>query len=166
MNAIAGPMPQDSKLARDAQALRAGLVVFAAYHLLLGAYMAFAPHSFFTNIGPFGARNDHYVRDLASFTAALGVGFVLALSRPSWRVPVLAVTTVQFALHSLNHLLDIGKAHPVWTGYFDFFTLLLSTGLLAWLWRAAVAQERMDSRGSFPEAPLPLPHPPRQRRAT
>ena len=49
---------------------------------------------------------------------------------------MLTVTTVQFALHSLNHLLDIGKAHPGWVGYFDFFALAAGTlqlAALTWL---------------------------------
>jgi hypothetical protein len=127
---------------RDAssEALRVGLVLFAVYHLGLAAFMAFAPHAFYKVIGPFEALNRHYIRDTATFTAALGFGFVVALRRPSWRVPVLGVTTVQFALHSLNHLIDAHKAHPEWTGWFDFGSLLASTLLLAWMLRAATRQ--------------------------
>jgi hypothetical protein len=125
-------------------ALRAGLVAFAIYHLALAGFMALAPHTFYTAIGPFGARNDHYVRDVASYSAALGVGFAVAVRHASWRVPVLALATVQFALHSLNHLLDIGDAHPAWNGYFDFFSLLGATLLLLWLLRLARAQRRLS----------------------
>jgi hypothetical protein len=119
------------------QALLAGLVAFAAYHLALACFMAFAPHAFYSDVGPFGALNVHYIRDTASFEGALAFGFLAATRRPAWRVPLLAVSTVQFALHSLNHLLDIGKAHPAWLGYFDFATLSCSTLLLAWMWLAA-----------------------------
>jgi hypothetical protein len=124
---------------RDAsgEALRAGLVLFAVYHLALAAFMAIAPHAFYKDIGPFEVLNRHYIRDTATFSAALGVGFLVALRRVSWRVPVLGVTSVQFALHSLNHLLDAHKAHPEWTGWFDFGSLLASTLLLAWMLRAA-----------------------------
>ncbi|MBA3808429.1 MAG: hypothetical protein H0X28_08555 [Solirubrobacterales bacterium] len=115
------------------QALIAGLGAFALYHFALAALMAVSPHAFFTSIGPFGTYNPHYIRDTATFNAALGIGFAVALRRSSWRVPVLAVTTAQFALHSLNHLLDIDRAHPVWTGYFDFFSLLAATLLLGGL---------------------------------
>ena len=112
--------------------------------------MAVAPHAFFTAIGPFGARNDHYVRDVATFNAALGVGLLVAVRRPSWRVPVLAITTVQFALHSVNHLVDIGRRPPGWVGYFDFFALAVGTLQLAWLlWLAA----RAHHRGARPEQP-------------
>lgn len=122
--------------------LQACLVLFAAYHLALAIVMAAAPHAFFTSLGPFGARNDHYVRDLATYNAALGVGFAIAVRRASWRIPVLGLTALQFALHSVNHLIDIGKAHPAWTGYFDFFSLALTTALLAWLLNIAVARAR------------------------
>jgi hypothetical protein len=114
---------------------------FAVYHLVLAVFMAAAPHTFYTAIGPFGPFNGHYVRDLATYNAAIAVALVVSLARPSWRVPLLALVTVQFALHSVNHLLDAGAAHPVWTGWLDFATLAASTLLLAWILRAAAAAE-------------------------
>jgi hypothetical protein len=127
-------------------ALKASLAVLAFYDIALAVFMAAAPHTFFSKVGPFGARNDHYIRDTATFSAAIGVGALIALRRRSWRVPVLAISTVQFALHSVNHLVDINNAHPQWNGYFDFFSLALATILLAWLLRIA----RADDRGGGP----------------
>ena len=123
-----------------AELLTAGVAVFAGYHLLLGGFMAIAPHAFFTVVGPFGTSNSHYIRDLATYTLAIGVALALALGRPSWRLPVLTLCTVQFALHTLNHLLDIGAAHPAWTGYFDFLSLAGGTGVLVWLLALASAE--------------------------
>jgi hypothetical protein len=117
-----------------------GLVAFAAIQLGLALFMAVSPHGFYTDVGPFGAFNAHYIRDVASFYGAIGVVLLAAVSRVSWRVPVLALTTIQYALHSVNHLLDIGGAHPAWTGYFDFFSLAAATVLLAWLWRTALLE--------------------------
>jgi hypothetical protein len=74
------------------------------------------------------------------------VGFLIAFQRRSWRVPVLVITLVQFALHSVNHLVDIGGAHPAWNGYFDFFSLAIATALLAWLLRLALAEARSSPR--------------------
>jgi hypothetical protein len=117
-----------------------GLIAFAVIQLGLAVFMAVSPHGFYTAIGPFGSFNGHYIRDVASFYGAIGVGLLLALRRISWRAPVLAITTIQYALHSVNHLIDIGKAHPTWTGYFDFASLAGATLLLAWLWRAAALE--------------------------
>jgi hypothetical protein len=119
-----------------------GLVAFAAIQLGLALLMAISPHTFYTAVGPFGTFNGHYIRDVASFYGAIGIGLLLAVRRASWRTPVLAITTIQYALHSVNHLIDIGKAHPVWNGYVDFFSLAGATVLLAWLWRAASFQAR------------------------
>lgn len=118
-----------------------GLGVFAVVQLGLALLMAVSPHEFYTAVGPFGAFNGHYIRDLATFYAATGVGLLLAIRRPSWRVPMLALMTIQYALHSVNHLIDIGNAHPAWNGYFDFFSLAVATGLLAWLWRIAALED-------------------------
>jgi hypothetical protein len=119
-----------------------GLAAFAAVQLGLALFMAVSPHGFYTDVGPFGAFNGHYVRDVATFYAAIGVGLLLAIRHVAWRVPVLAITTIQYALHSVNHLLDIDKAHPAWNGYFDFGSIGAATVLLAWLWRRAALEVR------------------------
>jgi hypothetical protein len=121
--------------------VRVGLAMFAVYNIALALFMAVSPHAFYTAVGPFGAFNGHYIRDVSTYNAALGLGFVIALRRPSWSVPMLAISTAQFAFHSVNHLVDIGKARPAWTGYFDFFSLAAATVLLAWLLRAALAEQ-------------------------
>ena len=133
--------PLVSRRAAPPGTLAVGVGVFGAYHLALALFMAVAPRSFFTNVGPFGVVNTHYIRDTATFNAAIGVALLVAVRRPSWRVPVLALTTLQFLLHSVNHLVDIGRAHPAWNGYFDFFSLATATLLLAWLLRAALVEE-------------------------
>lgn len=122
--------------------LMAGLVSFAALQIGLGAFMGFAPHAFYETVGPVGPANDHYVRDVATFYAAIGIGLAVAVRRPSWRAPMLAVSTIQFALHSANHLLDIGRAHPRFVGYIDFAAIAAATVQLALLWRVATPQRR------------------------
>ena len=124
-----------------------GLYAFAAVQLGLAIFMAVAPHRFYTAIGPFGARNDHYVRDVATYNAALGAALLVAVRRPSWRVPALAIMTLQFALHSVNHLVDIAAADPSWVGYLDFFALAAATLQLAALtWLAGAAAQLPRSR--------------------
>ena len=127
---------------RGGSLLTAGIATFAMYHLALAFFMATAPHAFYEAVGPFGPANDHYVRDIATYNAALAAGLGVATGRESWRVPVLTVTTLQFALHTVNHLVDIGNADPHWTGYFDFISLALATLLLALLLSAARARAR------------------------
>jgi hypothetical protein len=141
VDAMAAP-DRTTRVTRQPEMLSVGIGAFAAVHLALALLMAISPSEFYEAIGPFGVRNSHYIRDLATFYAAVGFALTVAVRRVSWRVPVLALTTVQFALHSLNHLFDIGKAHPAWNGYFDFFSLLAGTLLVAWLWRVAADEAR------------------------
>jgi hypothetical protein len=115
--------------------LRIGLIVFAAYHFAIAALMVFAPHTFFADIGPFGVQNDHYLRDTATFNVAFGAALAISVQRVSWRTPVLCCVALQFGLHAINHLADIGAAHPGWLGPADFISLALSTLLLMWLAR-------------------------------
>jgi hypothetical protein len=130
-----------------------GIAAFAVIHLALAVFMAAAPHAFYTDVGPFGALNEHYIRDVSTYEAAIGVALAIAVWRPSWRVPVLALTTLQFALHSINHLVDIGKAHPAWNGYFDFFSLAAGTLLLAWLSWVALTEAGAASKTSKGASP-------------
>jgi hypothetical protein len=127
---------------RRLEIVRAGLVLLGVYGIGLAIFMTVAPGTFHSAIGPFGSTNDHYLRDLATYTAALGVGALIAVRVPSWRIPVLAMTVIQFALHSVNHLVDIDKADPTWIGYFDFFALALATAQLLWLLALARSEER------------------------
>ena len=111
--------------------------VLAAYHLALGLLMVVAPKVFFDQIGPFGARNDHYIRDVATFYLAFGVGLALAVRRPSWRVPVVAVVALQYVFHVVNHLVDVSKADPglARAGRRDRARARTAV-LLLWVWRA------------------------------
>jgi hypothetical protein len=136
----AAALPREPSIPREPSVLTVGIRALAALQLLTGLFMAAAPHAFFKDIGPFGTINTHYIRDLATFYLADGFALAMAVRRVSWRVPALALSTVQFALHSLNHLLDIEKAHPAWNGYFDFFSLTVATLLLLWLWRKAAEE--------------------------
>ena len=73
--------------------------------------------------------------DLATWYLALGAAALIAVRRASWRVPVLALALIQYALHSLNHLIDIGESDPSWLGPANFASLVLTTVLLAWMLR-------------------------------
>jgi hypothetical protein len=117
--------------------LRILFAVLAAYHLALGLWMTASPGTFYDVVGPFGTRNDHYLRDVATFYLAFAAGLGIAVRRPSWRVPVVAVVALQYLFHVVNHVVDISKASPGWVGPADVISLALVAALLVWLWRAA-----------------------------
>ncbi len=106
----------------------------------LGVWQALSPGTFFDALADFGARNDHFLRDISTMYLALGVVLVVAINRPSWRVPVLAFAALQYGLHSINHLIDIGDADPGWIGPFDFVTLALTALALAFALRESSRQ--------------------------
>ena len=168
---VAGMAEQELSPGADA-VFEAGMIVLAVYNLGLAVFMTISPHTFFTSVGPFGELNGHYIRDFATYSAAMGVGFLVAIRRPSWRVPVLAIATVQFALHTVNHLLDASSAHPQWTGWFDFASLLAGTALIAWMWRTAARRERKAAgpgsprQGASTERPSLSPSPRAERSTT
>jgi UPF0716 family protein affecting phage T7 exclusion len=115
--------------------MRALLIVFASGQLVLGALLWLTPGFFYDEIGPYGVRNDHYMGDLATWHLALGAAALVAVRRTAWRVPVLALAFAQYALHSLNHLIDVGEADPEWLGPANAVALVLTALLLGWMLR-------------------------------
>ena len=132
--------------------LRTILLVAALYHLLLGAFMFFAPGAFYDTLGKFAPKNTHYIKDVSTFYVALGVVFYVSVRRRSWRTPVLVFSALEYGIHAINHLIDVGAASSDLTGWFDFFSLALITLLLAALasfaWRVH-PEEPADSGPRF-----------------
>jgi len=118
-------------------AARTWLRVLGAYHLALGALQALAPGTFFESFAGYGTRNDHYIRDVSTFYLALGGVLLLAAARPAWRGPVLFFAALQYVLHAVNHLVDIGESDPGWVGPFNFVAVLALAGVLGYLLHSA-----------------------------
>jgi hypothetical protein len=116
--------------------LRIVFLGVAVVHLALGVWLFFFPHSFYTTIGAFDAYNPHYERDTATFYFAFAAGAAVAARRPSWRVPVLAMTMIQYLTHTINHGIDVNHANNSWAGLVDLASLGLATvqfAALLWL---------------------------------
>jgi archaellum biogenesis protein FlaJ (TadC family) len=117
-------------------AVRPVLLVLGVSQIALALWMVADPASFFTHVGGFGARNDHYLRDVATFEMALGVVALIAVRRPTWQLPVLTFAALQFTLHALNHVRDAGKAVASTSGAFDAVSLgagAVLFAVLAWM---------------------------------
>ena len=120
------------------RALRAILLVIAAYHVIQGLLALLAPDTFFEQIGQYGIENSHYVGDVGAFVAAYGFAVALAVARPSWRAPLLWLGAFWYGLHALNHAFDTGEAKSDARGWTD--TLLIAFGAAASVWLARVSE--------------------------
>jgi hypothetical protein len=129
-------------------AMRLTLALAGVVNLALGLLALIAPGTFFDEIGRYGVENSHYVGDNGAFTAAAGLGLLLAVNRPSWRAPLLWVGVIWFGLHALNHLFDIDEARSDARGVFDTVALALVAALTAF-----VAREAERLREAAPPGP-------------
>jgi UPF0716 family protein affecting phage T7 exclusion len=116
--------------------MRALLALFAVLQVVIGALLWLTPGFFFDEIGPYAPRNDHYMADVGTWYLALGAAALIALRRDSWRIPVLGLAFIQYALHSVNHLIDVSEADPGWLGPANLVALVLTTLLLGWMLRS------------------------------
>jgi hypothetical protein len=123
--------------------MRLALGVLGLTQLLIGAWLAIDPDSFVDEIAPYGPADHHFLRDLASFQAGIGIALIAAVGRPAWRVPVLFAAFAMSALHTINHLFDIANTDPGWLGPANFVLVLLLTGAYAFLMQEA--GERRES---------------------
>jgi hypothetical protein len=122
------------------------LVVFGVYLVGIALFAVVAPGTFFDELGRFGPRNDHYIHDVAVFQGAVGLFLLLAARRPGWQTPALVVASLQFGLHAVSHLVDLGDADPEWVGILELIGLTLATAVLVWL--LARQQSPAPPRGS------------------
>jgi hypothetical protein len=117
--------------------LRQGIMVLGITQIAIGVWLAIGPESFVDSIADFGPADHHFLRDIATFQAGIGIALLVAAGRPSWRVPVLFTALVMNGLHTINHLFDIGGTDPGWQGPVNFVSLLLLTGAIAYLMQEA-----------------------------
>ncbi|WP_354701105.1 hypothetical protein DSM112329_01411 [Paraconexibacter sp. AEG42_29] len=103
---------------------RLALVSYGVMQLAQGLWMTIAPGSFFDALGPFGARNDHYIRDMATWSLAIGpVCLLAARGDAGVRAVVLLLAGLEAAIHTVNHIADADIADPLWVGVFDAVAL-------------------------------------------
>ena len=91
------------------RALPPVLIAFGVAQLVLGFLLWVTPGFFFEEIGPYGARNDHYMGDIATWQIALGVVALVARGRPSAHTGA-GVRAASVRAARRNHLIDIGEA--------------------------------------------------------
>lgn len=78
--------------------MRMALGILGLTQLAIGAWLAIDPDSFVDKIAPFGPSDHHFLRDIATFQAGVGIALLAAVGRPSWRVPMLFAALAQSAL--------------------------------------------------------------------
>ena len=119
--------------------MRLLVVAAGGLHLAAGLLMLLAPRTFYDEVGTFPPFNAHYLRDLATWYVAFGCALLVAARRPAWRLPLLALVVLQYALHVVNHVIDAGDPEPAWKGPVTAVVLAVIGAFLAWMGRRVPA---------------------------
>jgi hypothetical protein len=125
----------------DESRMRQALLILGLTQLLIGAWLLIDPDSFIDAIAPFGPADHHFLRDLGTFQAGIGIALLAAAGRPTWRAPILFAAFVGSALHTVNHLFDIGETDPGLLGPVNFIALVGLTATYLYLMREAATTE-------------------------
>ena len=92
------------------------LLLVAAGQLVPGVLATVAPGAFYDAIAGYAPENSHFIRDLGTWQIALGLLALVAWRRPALRVPALGILAVQYALHTVSHVIDVDATDPSWQG--------------------------------------------------
>ena len=109
------------------------LVVAGLAQILPGILAFVAPGGFYDALAGYPPENDHFIRDLGSWQIALGAAALFAARRPAWRTPMLAILALQYALHTVSHVVDVGDTDPAWQGPFALVVQLAGVAVLGGL---------------------------------
>ncbi|MCW5889790.1 MAG: hypothetical protein KIT14_04490 [bacterium] len=89
---------------------RWGLAIAAVANLANAAWMLVEPADWYARlpagVPDTGPLNVHFVRDIGSAFAMMGVALGWAAFRPALRAPFLALTALFYVLHALVHVTD------------------------------------------------------------
>jgi hypothetical protein len=101
----------------------------------IGGWLAVDPDS--SPAGAFPPLNEHLIHDSAAAFLAFGIGLLIAARLPAWRFPVLALAALWNGLHTVSHVVDVGRAETTAAGVGAVVKLAVLTVVLAALaWRA------------------------------
>ncbi len=85
---------------------RIGLIVCGTYYTVVGMLLFAAPRLFYEHIGRIGAFNEHYSRDVGSFTLPLGLALFWLARRPFKYRLFAWYAVVASAFHAASHFMD------------------------------------------------------------
>lgn len=85
---------------------RIGLLACGAYYTVIGVMLFAMPRFFYEHAGHIGAFNEHYSRDVGSFTLPLGLALFWLARRPFKHRLFASYAVVASAFHAVSHFMD------------------------------------------------------------
>ena len=125
--------PAPSSAATRTDLVTAVLLVVGVTQILTGVTALLFPGGFYDAIAGYPPENEHFIMDLGSWQIALGALAVYGARRPDWRVPLLGFLGLQYALHTIPHIIHVGDSDPSWQGPFGLATMAFGTLVLVGL---------------------------------
>jgi len=107
------------------------LAVVGPAQVLPGLLAFLAPGAFYDALAGYPPENDHFIRDLGSWQIALGAAALYGARRAAWRVPLLGLLALQYGLHAVSHVIDVGDTDPGWQGPFALVLQVAGFAVLA-----------------------------------
>ena len=92
------------------------LTIVGVTQIASGVLAFVAPGAFYDLVAGYPPENDHFLKDIGSWSVALGAVALYAARRPNWHVPLLGFLALQYVLHTVSHIIDVSQSDPDWHG--------------------------------------------------
>ena len=100
------------------------LLVVGASQVLFGLMAFVVPGTFYDVVAAYPPYNEHFLMDVGTWQIALGAIAIYGARRTDWRVGLLALLALQYALPAISHFIHFGDAEK--TGHSWFATIALT----------------------------------------
>lgn len=111
MATVQEPVP---RAAARTDLVTAVLLVVGVTQLATGVLAFVAPGAFYDLVAGYPPENHHFLKDLGSWSVALGAVALYGARRADWRTPLLGLLAIQYLLHTVSHVIDAGDSDPGW----------------------------------------------------
>ena len=125
-----------------------GVALLGLVQTLTGVVMLVDARFFYDRVASFAPENEHFIRDIGTFTLALGLALLWSVRAPAWRLPLLAFALLQYAMHGVNHLVDIDATRTDSHGPVNFIAIAAGTGFVLLLLHGERARRRTAGRAA------------------
>ena len=98
------------------------LTIVGVTQVAIGLLAFLAPGAFYDLVAGYPPENHHFLMDIGSWNVALGAIALYGARRAEWRTPLLGLIGLQYVLHTIAHIVDVGDADPSWQGPFALVT--------------------------------------------
>ncbi|HEX8206929.1 MAG TPA: hypothetical protein VF587_12790 [Solirubrobacteraceae bacterium] len=123
-------LQEPARATARADVVTAVIAVVGASQILFGVVAFLFPGTFYDVVAGYPPYNEHFLMDVGSWQIALGALAVYGARRQDWRIGLLGLLALQYALHAIPHFIHFDDAEKSGQAWFATVALTATAVLL------------------------------------